>query len=124
MEMVMKNFRLAALLAALLIATPATAQLSQVNDPAPGYSSLMSSNYANAEREIRASNVSKYDPARAMNLGIALAKQGRQDEAARQFNRVLTENDVEMVVADGQTVMSHDLARHALQSLKTGVLSR
>ena len=34
------------------------------------------------------------------------------------------ELDVEMVVADGQTVMSHDLAHRALNSLKHGVLSR
>jgi hypothetical protein len=84
----------------------------------------MNSDYANAEREIRSANVSKYDPARSMNLGIALAKQGRRDDAAKQFNRVLLETDVEMIVADGQSVMSHDLARRALASLETGVLSR
>jgi hypothetical protein len=33
------------------------------------------------------------------------------------------EADVEMVVADGKTVMSHDLARYALASLRNGVLS-
>lgn len=120
----MKISQLAALSAALVIAAPATAQLSQVNDPAPGYSSLMNSNYSGAEREIRSANVSKYDPARAMNLGVALAKQGRQDEAAKQFNHVLMEADVEMVVADGKAVMSHDLARYALASLRNGVLSR
>jgi Flp pilus assembly protein TadD len=120
----MKTSQIAALTAALVIASPAAAQLSAANDPAPGYSSLMSSNYSSAEREIRAANVSKYDPARAMNLGVALAKQGRHDEAAKQFNHVLMEADVEMVVADGKTVMSHDLARHALASLRNGVLSR
>ena len=59
-----------------------------------------------------------------MNLGIALAKQGRKGEAAKQFNKVLLEADVEMVVADGKSVMSHDLARYALASLQNGVLSR
>jgi hypothetical protein len=34
------------------------------------------------------------------------------------------EEDVELVVADGKTVMSHDLARYALASLQNGVLSR
>ena len=122
----MKALILAALpTAALLIATPATAeQFSQVNDPAPGAASLLNSDYASAEREIRAANVSKYDPARSINLGIALAKQGRTADAAKQFNRVLMEQDVEMVVADGQTVMSHDLAHRALDSLDHGVLSR
>lgn len=121
----MKALVLAALpTAALLIASPATAQFGQVNDPAPGAASLLSSNYANAEREIRAADVSKYDPARSINLGIALAKQGRKDDAAKQFNRVLMEEDVEMVVADGQTVMSHEVAQRALTALENGVLSR
>lgn len=111
--------------AALLVAAPAAAaQFGQVNDPAPGAASLLSSNYGNAEREIRAANVSKYDPARSINLGIALAKQGRKDEAARQFNSVLMEADVEMVVADGETVMSHEVAQRALASLQNGALSR
>ena len=121
----MKTLIFAALPAlALLAPTPAAAQFAQVNDPAPGYSSLLNSDYSTAEREIRAANVSKYDPARSINLGIALAKTGRPDQAAKQFNRVLMEADVEMVVADGQTVMSHDLARRALASLEHGVLSR
>ena len=122
----MKALILAALpTAALLISTPAAAeQFSQVNDPAPGAASLLNSDYASAEREIRAANVSKYDPARSINLGIALAKQGRRDDAAKQFNRVLMEQDVEMVVADGQTVMSHEVAQRALTALENGVLSR
>jgi hypothetical protein len=109
---------------AFLVPAPAAAQFPTVNDPAPGYSSLMSADYANAEKEIRAANVSKYDPARSINLGIALAKQGHADQAAKQFNYVLMEEDVEIVVADGQTVMSHDVARRALDALNNGVLSR
>ena len=111
-------------LTALLVASPASAQLGQVNDPAPGYSSLLRSDYSTAEREIRSANVWAYDPARSINLGIALAKQGHRGEAATEFNRVLTEEDVEMVVANGQTVMSHDVARRALAALENGPLSR
>jgi len=121
----MKTLILAALpTAALLISAPAAAQFATVNDPAPGYSSLLGANYANAEREIRSANVSQYDPARSINLGIALAKQGRANEAAAEFNGVLMEENIEMVVADGRTVMSHDLARKALDALHNGVLSR
>ena len=40
---------------ALIASTPAAAQFAQVNDPAPGYSSLLRSDYAGAEREIRSS---------------------------------------------------------------------
>jgi hypothetical protein len=121
----MKALILAAVpVAALLVPTAAMAQPSPVNEPAPGYSSILSSNYATAEREIRDADVSPFDPARTINLGIALAKQGRRDEAAQEFQRVLMEEDVELVVADGKTVMSHDLARYALASLQNGVLSR
>lgn len=121
----MKALILAALpVGALLAASPANAQFGQVNDPAPGVSSLMSADYASAVKEIRAAPVSKYDPARSINLGIALAKSGDRDGAARQFNRVLLEDDVELVVADGQTVTSHELAQRALASLANGVLAR
>jgi hypothetical protein len=120
----MKTLTLAVLSGALLIPAPAVAQFAQVNDPAPGAASLLNSDFAGAEREIRAANVSKYDPARSINLGIALAKQGQKDAAARQFNHVLLEENVEMVVADGQTVMSHEVAQRALGALQNGVLSR
>jgi hypothetical protein len=111
-------------LVAGLAATPAAAQFAPVNDPAPGYSSLIGADYASAEREIRSANVSKYDPARSINLGIALAKQGKREAAATQFNRVLLEENVEMIVADGQTVMSHEVAHRALAALENGPLSR
>lgn len=114
-----------ALPGALLISAPAAAQIgATVNDPAPGYSSLLGANYANAEREARAANVSAYDPARSINLGIALAKTGRSDAAAKQFRSVLLEEDVEMVVANGQTVTSHDVARRALAALQDGTFNR
>jgi hypothetical protein len=124
-EVIMRTFYFAVLpAAALLVTSPASAQLSTVNEPAPGYSSLLHSDYSSAEREIRSSNVSMYDPARSINLGIALAKQGRRADAANQFNSVLLEEDVEMVVANGQTAMSHDVAHRALAALQGGVLSR
>jgi len=107
METLMKAFIFVTLPAALVIASPAAgAQLGSYNDPAPGASSLMHS-----------------DPARAINLGIALAKTGRKDEAAQQFRSVLMQDDVEMIVADGQTIASHVLAERALASLQNGVLS-
>lgn len=120
----MKAFILAAL-PALVIASPsAAAQLGSYNDPAPGYSSLLHSDFTNAEREIRGSKVAVGDPAAAINLGIALAKTGRRAEAAEQFRSVLGQEDVEMVVANGETVMSHAVAERALASLQSGVLSR
>lgn len=121
----MRTYLFAALpVAALLVSAPASAQFGSYNDPAPGYSSLMHSDFTTAEREIRGANVAANDPARAINLGIALAKTGRRDEAAQLFHSVLTQDDVEMIVANGETVMSHDLASRALASLQNGVLSR
>jgi hypothetical protein len=108
----------------LLLAAPAAAQFATVNDPAPGFGSLLSSDYSKAEREIRSANVSAYDPARSINLGIALAKTGRPADAAAQFRSVLVESDVEMVVANGETVMSHDVARRALAALQDGTFNR
>lgn len=119
------NLRMSVLLTLALVASaPAAAQFATVNDPAPGYGSLLGANYGKAEKEIRASNVSAYDPARAVNLGIALAKTGRSSDAAAQFRSVLMEEDVEMVVANGQTVMSHDVARRALAALQNGTFNR
>lgn len=121
----MNRLIVAALPAALVIASPAAAaQLGSYNDPAPGASSLMHSNFSNAEREIRGSKVAPGDPAAAINLGIALAKTGHRDEAAQQFRSVLAQDDVEMIVANGETVMAHDVAERALASLQNGVLSR
>jgi len=121
----MKTFILASVpIAALLTAAPVNAQMGTTNQPAPGYSSLLKSDFSSAEREIRSSGVSPYDPARSINLGIALAKTGRPAEAEAAFRSVLKEDDVEMIIANGQTVMSHDLAYRALAALKNGPLSQ
>lgn len=121
----MKSLSILALpLAAIAFASPASAQISTRDDPAPGYSSLLHSDFTHAEREIRGSRVAAGDPAAAINLGIALAKTGRRAEAAEQFRSVLMQDDVEMVVANGETLMSHAVAERALASLQNGVLSR
>lgn len=118
----MKTLLLAApLAAAFLAAMPASAQVVSSDDPAPGYSSILNSNYSAAEREIR--NASPSDPARAINLGIVLAKTGHRDEAAQQFKNVLAAGDVQFVVANGSTVSSHEVAQRALAALENGVLA-
>ena len=117
----MKILFLAAPLAVCLAASPAAAQMVGGDDPAPGYSSILNSNYSAAEREIRSASPS--DPARAINLGVVLAKTGHRDEAAQQFQQVLTQSDVQFVVANGSTVSSHEVARRALAALQNGVLA-
>lgn len=120
----MKALLLAALpLASLLVPAPAAAQVVTGDDPAPGYSSILNSNYSAAEREIRDARTTPTDPARAINLGIVLAKTGHREEAAQQFQRVLAQADVQFVVANGTTVGSHEVAQRALAALQNGVLS-
>lgn len=116
-------FLAAAPLAALLMPSSASAQFVSNDDPAPGYSSILNSDYSTAEREIREARMSPLDPARAINLGVVLAKTGHRDEAAQQFQRVLTLDDVQFVVANGSTVSSHEVATRALAALQNGVLS-
>jgi len=110
--------------AALLLASPAFADPRTNEDPAPGAASLLSANFGKAEREIREAQVSKYDPARAINLGIALAMSGEKEKAAKQFRRALFADEVQVVVADGSTSSSHDVAERALAALERGEFGR
>ena len=111
--------------AALLGSTVASAQVSQVTpDAAPGYTAIMGADYATAERDIRGADVSKYDPARLINLGVVFAKTGRREAAERSFKRVLMQDEVQMILVNGETASSHEVATRALASLQNGVLSR
>ena len=84
----------------------------------------MSGDYASAEQQIRESNVSKYDPARALNLGFIYAKTGRADKAAKQFRRVLMADDQDLILANGELVSSHEAARRAIGALQTAELNK
>jgi NACalpha-BTF3-like transcription factor len=64
------------------------------------------------------------DVARSINLGVVLAKLGRTEEAERRFQRVIVQDDVELVLADGQTIGSQDAARRALGALRRGEYGR
>ena len=110
--------------AACTSAPAAAAQLGPTREAAPGYSSLLKSDYSSAEKEIRAANVSAYDPARSINLGVVFAKTGHPDNAAREFRQVLREDDVQIVVANGKTYSSHDVAARALAQLEAGTLGK
>ena len=121
----MKIFTAIALAAAgVSLPVGAFAQLATVNDPAPGATAIMNSDYSAAVKEIQSAPVSPYDPARSINLGIAFAKMGDAAKAEREFRQVLNEEDVQIVVANGGTFSSHEVASRALDSLKAGALSR
>ena len=109
--------------AGLSLSTVSTAQPSPTNDPAPGAAAIMNSDYSAAVKEIQSSDTSPYDPARSINLGIAFAKTGETAKAEREFRQVLNEDDVQIVVANGGTYSSHQVAWRALDALKSGVLS-
>ena len=115
----MRNF--AFLVGFSLIATPAAAQQAEIGYPAGslGFDAIMKADYAAAERQIRESGLSKYDAGRALNLGFVLAKTGRQEQAAKQFLRVLAEDEVELILADDSSMGSHDAARRALAALNS-----
>jgi Flp pilus assembly protein TadD len=96
-----------------------SAQSSEADYPVGslGTDAILVGNYELAERQLRSSYVSKYDPARALNLGTVLMKTGRTDQAMKQFRRVLLEDDIDLELADGRTVSSHKAARHALANI-------
>ena len=104
---------------ALALSSPATAQKAEIGYPAGslGFEALMKSDLATAERQLRESGLSKYDAGRALNLGYVLAKTGREQQAARQFLRVLQEEEVELILADDSSLSSHVAARRALAAL-------
>jgi Tfp pilus assembly protein PilF len=115
--------RIASLAIAAFVAIPTAvaAQSADLEYPAGalGTDALVSGDYARAERQIRESDISKYDPARALNLGLVFAKTGRTDRAVKEFRRVLLEDNVELELADGKTIRSHDAARQALAQVSS-----
>lgn len=96
-----------------------SAQTSEPDYPAGalGTDAILVGNYELAEHQIRSSYVSKYDPARALNLGTVLARTGRTDQAIKQFRRVLLEDNIDLELADGSTISSHKAARQALANI-------
>lgn len=112
----MRIIALAVAVAIFGVPAAGSAQSSEIDYPAGalGTEAIVSGNYAMAERQIRGSDISKYDPARALNLGLVLEKTGRTDGAAKQFRRVLLEDDIDLELANGRTMSSHEAARQAL----------
>lgn len=115
--------------AALLFATGATAAGAkdreiEYPEGALGYSALMSKDYSTAAEQLKASVAHKDDPARLINYGYVLAKTGQREKAEAQFRRALSVENVELIVADGSTVESRELARKALEALENDELGR
>lgn len=108
---------------ALATAAPVHAQDAEIGYPegSLAYRSLMAADYSGAERVLRTdSRVRRDDPAKLINYGLALAKTGRPEEARQAFARVLEEEEIELIMADGSASGSHDVARRGLAMLKSG----
>lgn len=82
-----------------------------------GAQAILNADYATAERQLDDFRVYERDPGRLINLGVVFAKTGRTDAAIRHFEQVLEEAEIELILADGRTMPSHDIARAALRSL-------
>ncbi len=104
-------------LAAALVASPAAAQEIDYAPGALGYAALKAGDLATAERQLRTSNADANDPARLINLGQVLARQGRHAEAADLFRRARALQDSELVLANGDVIGSREAARQALRSM-------
>ena len=110
-----------ALGAAPVVAAPAQSQEIGYPEGSLAYETLMSADYALAEKQLRADvRVHRNDPAKLINYGLALAKTGHLDAARKAFNQVLAEDEVELIMADGSTLASHDVARRGLRMVKSG----
>lgn len=107
--------------AAAAVAVPASAQDGEIGYPegSLAYRTLLAADYALAERQLRTdSRVTLDDPAKLLNYGLALAKTGHSEAARRAFNRVLNDEEVELVMADGSSLSSHVVARRGLAMIR------
>ncbi len=102
---------------AALIPAAAFAQ-SSGSDPAPGASALMQANFATAEREIRAS-AAQDTAASNINLAIIYAQTGRTAQAEELFRKVAMMDDVTVVIADGSSASSHEIAKRGLREIRS-----
>jgi len=104
-----------AALAMLAVGTPADV----------GYAPLIEGRNADAVEELqRSPKLKQDDPARLINLGIALARQGREAEARAMFEAAMRQSDrLVLETADGNWKDSRHLARLAIKMLDNGALS-
>jgi hypothetical protein len=123
--MVIRSVIGAALIA--LGTVPATAAPAEIDYPrhSLGFAAMMSRDYVTAEAQLRALNgVEADDPARLINLGQLLIRTGRQVEGAALLDQARKGEDVDLVLANGRTMSSRDVARRALASVTASYAGR
>ncbi len=86
---------------------------------------MMARDYVTAEAQLRALNgVEADDPARLINLGQLLIRTGRQAEGAALLDEARKGEDIELVLANGRTMFSRDVARRVLARVTTSYAGR
>lgn len=104
---------------AMLGAGTANAQQQEIEYPkgALGVQAMLNGDYGTAEKQLQDSRVAERDPGRLINLGVIMTKTGRHQAAALHFQQVLQEDAVDLILSDGRTASSHDIAWMALKQL-------
>ena len=106
---------------------PAAAAPAEIDYPrhSLGYAAMMARDYVTAEAQLRASSgIDEGDPARLINLGQLLIRTGRQAEGAAMLAQARKVEDVELVLGNGRTMWSRDVARRALATVTTSYAAR
>ena len=123
--MVIRSVICAALIA--VSAAPAAAAPAEIDYPrhSLGYAAMMARDYVTAEAQLRALNgVEANDPARLINLGQLLIRTGRHSEGAALLDQARKVEDVELILGNGKSMWSRDVARRALATVTTSYASR
>jgi len=105
-----------------LIAAPLAAQADEPSDGGLAAGTLASGENLRAIAILKG-ELERYpdDPALQINLGIALAQIGNEDEARENFRAAMGNRDqVDVETADGRVTDSRRLARLALSMLERG----
>jgi hypothetical protein len=116
--MVIRSVICAALIAVGTV--PAAAAPAEIDYPrhSLGFAAMKAGDYVTAEAQLRALNgVEANDPARLINLGQLLIRTGRHAEGAALLDQARKAEDIDLVLANGRTMSSRDIARRALASV-------
>ncbi len=108
-------------------AVPVAAAPAEIDYPrhSLGFAAMMARDYVTAEAQLRAlDGVEASDPARLINLGQLLIRTGRQAEGAALLDQARKVEDVELVLGNGKTMWSRDVARRALATVTTSYAAR
>lgn len=107
---------------ALAQTTANSAPAEALNQARPAAELLAAGGQHKAVKQLEAQRkAAPHDPAVLINLGIAYARIGDDEQARAAFEQALASRDpVELDTADGKTTDSRRLARRALRMLERG----